>query len=203
MQPLVDSLVGSATPGAGAVVEAVIGHDRWEEVLRDAALAVSVAHGDAVFAELVGYLAKLLEVDIAFIAVMDEDDVGRMRMLALHVDGRDREPVQYRLAGTPCATVVGQQFRIYPERLPDLFPQESVFGEVTLDAYAGFPLTEEDGTPLGVISVISRNRLQDVPRIEPIMRIFAARVGAEVARVKAEQALRASEASYRLSLIHI
>src|SRR5690606_29755429 len=30
-----------------------------------------------------------------------------------------------------------------------------------------------------------------------IMRIFAARVGAEVARVKAEQALRASEASYR------
>jgi len=197
MQPLVDSLVGSATPGAGAVVEAVIGHDRWEEVLRDAALAVSVAHGDAVFAELVGYLAKLLEVDIAFIAVMDEDDVGRMRMLALHVDGRDREPVQYRLAGTPCATVVGQQFRIYPERLPDLFPQESVFGEVTLDAYAGFPLTEEDGTPLGVISVISRNRLQDVPRIEPIMRIFAARVGAEVARVKAEQALRASEASYR------
>ena len=195
MQPLVDSLVGSAASGAG--VEAVIGHDRWEEVLRDAALAVSVAHGDAVFAELVGYLAKLLEVDMAFIAVMAEADAGTMRMLALHVDGRDHEPVDYRLEGTPCATVVGQQFRVYPERLAEIFPDDGIFGESALNAYAGFPLTEEDGTPLGVISVISRNRLQDIPRIEPIMRIFAARVGAELARVKAEHALRASEASYR------
>ena len=56
MQPLVDSLVGGPAPDAG--VEAVIGHDRWEEVLRDAALAVSVAHGEAVFAELAGYLAN-------------------------------------------------------------------------------------------------------------------------------------------------
>ena len=120
MQPLVDSLVGG--PASDAGVEAVIGHDRWEEVLRDAALAVSVAHGEAVFAELAGYLAKLLEVDIAFIAVMDKDNADMMRMLALHVDGSDIEPMQYRLTGTPCATVVGQQFRVYPERLPDFFP---------------------------------------------------------------------------------
>ena len=171
--------------------------DRWEAALRDAALAVSGAHGEAVFAELAAYLARLLGVDIAFIAVMDSKDLSLMRTLALHMDGRDCDGFAYRLQGTACETVVGKQFQVYPEGVLDLFPADEAFRNLGLSGYAGFPLDEEDGTPIGVIAVVSRRPLENVPRIEPIMRIFAARVGAEVARVKAERALRASEASYR------
>jgi PAS domain S-box-containing protein len=195
MQPLVDSADGR--PPSAVRIAAEVQQDRWEEALREAALAVSVAHGEAVFAELAAYLAKLLGVDIAFIAVIDGKKPDLMRTLALHMDGRDHEAMEYRLQGTPCAAVVGQQFRVYPERVTELFPEDAAFDGMGASGYAGFPLAEEDGTPLGVISVVSRRPLQDLPRIEPVMRIFAARVGAEVARDKAERALRASEASYR------
>ena len=170
---------------------------RIEDALRSAALAVSSAQGSTVFQELVRYLATTLKLDCAFIAVPSEEDSRTMHVLAFFLDGKIRENFEYPIAGTPCETVVGHAFRVYPSGLRAAFPVDLDFARLGFESYAGFPLSGSDGKPLGLISAVSRKPMSETEFIESILKIFSVRAAAELERLHAEQALRASEASYR------
>jgi PAS domain S-box-containing protein len=171
--------------------------ERNEEALRSAALAVSSAEGGAVYPELVRYLAETLIVDLAFIALPVENDHSRLRMLAFYLDGRIVEDFEYDMSGTPCETVLGQQFRIYPSALQERFPCDADFKALGVHAYAGHPLTGANGESLGIISVVARKSFENPGRVESILKIFAARALTEIERERADRALRTAEASYR------
>jgi PAS domain S-box-containing protein len=113
------------------------------------------------------------------------------------LDGEVRERFDYSIVGTPCETVVGRQFRLYPDRLGERFPLDADFAKLALQGYAGYPLNDARGAPLGLIAVVSRRPLPPGGPIESIVKIFAVRASAELERQRAEQALRESEASYR------
>ena len=171
---------------------------RTQDALTSAALAVSSAQGASVLQELVRYLATILVVDGALIATRHEEEAPyRMHVHALFLDGRIRENFSYALAGTPCEHVVGQVFRIYPSGLRETFPGDTDFARLDLESYAGFPLSDGDGAALGLISVVSRKPMMNAEFIESILKIFAVRAAAELARQRAEETLRRSEASYR------
>jgi PAS domain S-box-containing protein len=170
---------------------------RSDAILHGAARAVSMAEGDALFRELVRYLAASLQVDVAFIALPLDADRSRMRMLAFQVDGRMIEDFEYPVAGTPCAEVMGKSFRIYPSGLRELFALDAEFQAMGLEAYAGYPLHDARGEALGLIGVISRQAFASSVHIESTLKIFAARAVAEIERRRSEVELRASEARYR------
>ena len=171
---------------------------RTQDALTSAALAVSSAQGASVLQELVRYLATILEVDAAFIAARHEEEGPcRMQVHALFLDGRIQGNFYYALAGTPCEHVVGQVFRIYPSGLREAFPGDSDFAQLQMESYAGFPLDDGNGAALGLISVVSRKPMMNAEFTESILKIFAVRAAAELARQRAEETLRRSEASYR------
>ena len=193
--PLFDS---DGTPYAVCGIASDISErKRIEDALRSAALAVSSAQGSTVFQELVRYLATTLRLDCAFVAVPYEDDRRTMHVLAFFLDGQIKDNFDYRIAGTPCETVVGQAFRVYPSGLRAAFPMDSDFARLGFESYAGFPLSGSDGKPLGLISVVSRKPMSETEFIESILKIFSMRASAELERMRAEETLRASEASYR------
>src|SRR5262245_45378126 len=101
--------------------------ERSEEALHKAAIAISTAEGDTVFRDLVRHLAHCLDADVAFIAVPSEGDTCRMRMLAFYVDGKLIENFEYPIAGTPCETVMGKEYRFYPTGLAEQFPLDEDF----------------------------------------------------------------------------
>ena len=173
------------------------GRQRVEDALRSAALAVSAVEGEGLFGELVQSLAQILGVDIAFIALPSPTDASKLRMLAFCVDGRLIENFEYGLAGTPCESVLGQRYRIFPSRLTEQFPLDADFRNLGVDAYAGFPLTGPLGRPLGLIAVVSRRPLVDTELVEAMLKIFATRAVTEIERRHANEALHASEAQYR------
>ncbi|MGQ0525289.1 MAG: PAS domain S-box protein [Betaproteobacteria bacterium] len=168
-----------------------------EDALRNAALAVSSAQGATVFQELVRYLAATLQVDCALIAAPRDGETCNMRVLAFYLDGEIRENFEYPIAGTPCETVMGQAFRIYASGLTEAFPADVDFAQQAFESYAGYPLNDSNGKALGLIAIVSRKPMASVEFIESVLKIFAVRAAAELERVRAEQALRASEASYR------
>jgi PAS domain S-box-containing protein len=180
-------------PRAAAATEGA----RIEEELRSAALAVSSASSEAVFPELVRYLATLLKVEVAFIALVHAEDSCKLQMLAFWLDGQIRENFSYPMAGTPCETVLRQGYRAYPQELTRLFPLDTDFAALGVESYAGFPLTDGRGRTLGLMSVVSRRPLRDPERVHAILQIFAVRAAAELERLRAEEVLRSSEASYR------
>ncbi len=170
---------------------------RIEDALQRASLAVSGAYGRTLFQELARFLATTLAVDWAFIAVRESEASCRMHVLALWADGEVSADFDYDLRGTPCETVVGQSFRIFPCGLAETFPGDLEFGRAQMEAYAGYPLTDGRGRSLGLIAAVSRRPLSEPRFVESVLKIFAVRAAAEIERDRMEAALRASEASYR------
>jgi PAS domain S-box-containing protein len=115
----------------------------------------------------------------------------------MFVDGQVRENYDYALAGTPCEAVVGQGFRIFPSRLADQYPIDFVIRDPRAQSFAGYPLNDSHGRPLGLIAILARRPLEHPEFVESVLKIFAVRAAAELERVESQAALRASEASYR------
>jgi GAF domain-containing protein len=88
-QPIADAALAEALLKifAGRIV-AEIERSRADEALRAAALAVSSAHGETLFAELTRYLATILHVELAFIARREPGQAADMRMMSVYCDGR-------------------------------------------------------------------------------------------------------------------
>jgi PAS domain S-box-containing protein len=167
---------------------------RVEQVLRSAALAVSTVEPELAFDDLVRHLAQTLEADIAFIARALEDDASRMKVLACCIDGMLMRNLEYTIAGTPCETVVGREFRFFESGVGSSFPG-GLFSD--LESYAAFPLFDMQGRSLGLIAVAGRTPRKDVALVESVLKIFAARAASEIERKDAEEELRASEEQYR------
>jgi two-component system cell cycle sensor histidine kinase/response regulator CckA len=193
--PLLDSN-GAAYAVCGVATD-ITERKRLEDAFSAAALAVSQSEEDTLYRQLSRYLSTILGVDCAFIATTAQDSPCSMRMLAFCLDGETRENFTYPLSGTPCETVVGQQFRLYPSRLAETFPLDEDFRKLQLQAYAGHPLTGANGEPLGLIAVVTRGKFRDPAVVEATLRIFAVRVNAELQRAAATEALRTSEEQYR------
>ena len=171
---------------------------RTQDALTRAALAVSSAQGTSVFQELVRYLATILDVDAASIAVHDAVNApSSLRTQAFYLDGGIQDNFEYPAAGTPCAAVIGQSFRFFPNAVRAEFPEDVTLGKSGFNSYAGFPLTDAGGASIGLISVMSRRAMVNGEFIESILKIFAVRAAAELERQRSEETLRRSEASYR------
>ena len=170
---------------------------RAEEALRTAATALSTDGSDAIFRDLTVAIARILDVDVAFIAVFTDDERKRMRTLAAMLDGKLLRNFEYDLEGTPCAEVVGRSFRLVERGVRHEFRPNTIFGAKGMDAYAAHPLNDSSGRPLGLVATMSREPMHDDGLAEALLRIFAARASAEIERVRAEQALRSSEEQYR------
>jgi len=180
-----------------ARITAEIERQRADDVLRGAALAVSTATGEAVLPHLADYLAATLRVEISMISLFDEDMPSVLSPVTMRVDGNAIDAASYPLAGSPCERVVTGGFRCYPSGVQQAFPTERDLVELGAQSYAGYPVTDRDGRIIGVVAVMSRRPLTHVERVESMLKIFAVRIGTELERQRAEDALRASEASYR------
>jgi PAS domain S-box-containing protein len=170
---------------------------READALRAAALAVSGAGGDAVFGDLAQFLARILGVDATMISIFAGPERRRMRTLATCLDGRLLKSFEYDLEGTPCAGVVGREFRYVKSGGQAQFTADTLFRAKGIDSYAAYSLNAPEGGQLGLIAVMDRKPLPEQALVESMLKIFAVRAVAELERAGSEQALRASEEQYR------
>jgi len=166
-----------------------------EDMLRQVAMGLSEARGEEIFDALVLHLSDALGTDYALIGTLEAEDTVRTR--ALCAQGRIVDNFSYSLQGSPCQDVVGQQFRYYPSGIQGLFPDDAWLQQSNMDSYAAIPLFDSAGEVLGLLAVLHSRPLQDEAMVGSILRIFAGRAASELERARADEALRASEASYR------
>jgi PAS domain S-box-containing protein len=167
--------------------------------LRRIALAVAQPGGDAPFAMLVAELAAALQVSSAFVAVFADPQRRTLRTLAARLDGRALANYDYPIQGSPCAQVVGRDFRYVAQGVAAEFPPGTIFGAKGMDSYAAYPLHDGSGAPLGLLAAMDRRPIADgdAEHAEAMLKIVAVRAAAEIERRAAGEALRRSEASYR------
>ncbi len=171
---------------------------KWAEeafglIARDASSLV----GNQFFRSLTRSMAAALRVRWAFIAKPVDPDGSHCRVIAFWTGSDWSEPFEYPIKGTPCEHVVGREFQYYPVNVQSRFPEDLWLREHGVASYMAVPLSDSTGKALGHMGVMHDGPMDASLPLESILRIFAARAGAELERLTAEEALRESEERYR------
>jgi transcriptional regulator with GAF, ATPase, and Fis domain len=165
-----------------------------EETLRSVMEGTAGVTGDNFFASMVRHLADSLQVRYAFVTeCRDYLQLGakaKARMLAFWQGERLVENVSYELASTPCLNVFAGRSCYYPRGVQQLFPNDKDLAELNAEGYLGIPLYAANGQVIGHLAVLDDKPLIHTPQGESLLRIFAARAGAELERLNAEEELR-------------
>ncbi|MFB6357058.1 MAG: GAF domain-containing protein, partial [bacterium] len=143
---------------------------------------------DEFYDRVVEGLADILHVDYAFVGTFPEEN-DRIAMESLWGRGEFRECITYHLAGTPCENVVGSDTCIYPVDVAEKFPEDKLLSEMEVEGYAGAPLFDSDGEPIGLLAVMNRQPLKEEDYIKQVLQIFARRTGNVFERRRKENEL--------------
>lgn len=110
--------------------------------------------------------------------------------LASYQDGTFPGEYVFDPTNTPCQQVIDSGMFITREGLLQRFPHTPLVVDMQAEGYAGTPVYAHDGSVIGVLSVLSRNRIDNLQRAEDVMAIMASRVGAEIERQQSDQKLQ-------------
>ncbi|HEY2917613.1 MAG TPA: sigma 54-interacting transcriptional regulator [Candidatus Binatia bacterium] len=175
---------------------------RAEELLRRVTEGTAALTGSDFFHSMVHHLANVLMVRYAFIAECTNASNSRVRTLAFW-NGEDfAEDIAYDIQGTPCENVIGGQVCTYPERLQSLFPEDKDLVSLAAEGYLGAPLFGAGGHVIGHLAVLDTKPMKVSPAEVSILKIFAARAGVELERVRAQRdvTLRTAELAALLDI---
>jgi signal transduction histidine kinase len=149
------------------------------------------AVGEEFFQRLVEHIAQAFRADVAFVAEVVPEDSSYARFLACWRAGRLlRNPLEYRLEGTPCAEARMNDVTSHPVGVRARFPEAQMVVDLSLDSYLAVSLRSSDGTHIGHLGVLATAPLYPDDEKLAALRIFAARAAAEVERRRHERALR-------------
>jgi predicted ATPase/transcriptional regulator with GAF, ATPase, and Fis domain/tRNA A-37 threonylcarbamoyl transferase component Bud32 len=172
-----------------AMKEEVIERQRAEEMLRAVTEGTASVTGDDFFYSLVRYLASALQVRYAFVAKCIDARKTKVRTLAFWQGDCFGENFEYDVTGTPCLQVLDGTVCHYAENVRALFPHDRDLLALGAESYMGFPILNTASQVIGHLVVLDDKPMQEDARGMAVLQIFAARAGAELERLQAEEGL--------------
>ena len=163
---------------------------RTEEMLRAVTEGTASATGREFFELLVRHLASALEVRYAFVAECRDKSRTRARSLAFWKGQGFGENFEYDLAETPCMKVVDGSICHYTESVQERFPNDRDLVDLAVESYLGAPMLDASGHVIGHLAVLHDRPMPEDQWRTAVLRIFAARAGAELQRLRVEDDLR-------------
>lgn len=152
--------------------------------------------GGDFFTTMAQYLGKTLSVDYVFINRVSKDGKHAFSLANCRL-GKLEPNFEYLMADTPCENVYAKRLCTYPSHIQEKFPQDLALVELRAESYIGIPLWDSLGDPVGLIVLLHRQPIQDIEKIESLLKLVAPHTGPEIERMEAEQKLRESEEKYR------
>lgn len=170
---------------------------RAENALRLILEGTAAVTGGSFFRSLVRHLASALDVCCALVAERSRKIPGAVSTIAFWNGTDFAGAIDRVLAGTPCEDVIQGEACSYGHDVQRLFPQDRLLEDLGAESYMGVPIMDSGGTVVGVLSVLDTRPASDEERKLSVLKIFAARAGAEMERQMGEEALRESEERWR------
>ncbi len=173
-----------------------------EEALKLIVEGTASKTGSEFFQSCVAYLSEILGVRYTFVTKCVNPQKTRVQTLAFWSHSDFIDNMEYDLEGTPCHEVIteGKSY-CYHDDVISRFPQDKDLVTLKARSYAGIPLINSIGDVIGHIAVLDTEPMHDDETRELVLKIFAARAGAELERQITDAALQESqERSERLLL---
>ena len=161
-----------------------------ESRLRAIIEGTATATGKDFFHSMVRHLAAALPVKVAFVTECANVERSRARILAFWDGVGLSEGLEYDVEVTPCKKVFEGETCFYSNELQRLFPEEKELVDLGANSYIGIPMLGADAQVIGHLAVLDTEPMDNGPRGMDVLKIFAARAGAELERMRAEAGLR-------------
>jgi PAS domain S-box-containing protein len=156
-----------------------------EELLRRISEATSGYVGQDYFHELTKFITLTLGVKYSLITECANEDNTRVRTISFVDHGTPLENIEYDLEGTPCEIVMAGKDYFCANELEKNFPKEK-----GLQSYVAVPIySPVNGEVLGHIAALDDKPMSETQNQTSILKIFAARAGSEIDRIKTEKKL--------------
>jgi formate hydrogenlyase transcriptional activator len=157
-----------------------------EDLLRTVSEATAGFVGEDFLIELAKHITLTLNMRYALITECANDDKTKLRTLC-YIDGRKvLDNIEYDIDGAPCEVIMqGREF-FMNEGVQAKFPKEK-----GIEAAVGVPIySSKSGAVIGHILALDPDAVTTEKNQTAILKIFAARAGAEIERMKAENKLK-------------
>ncbi|MFE4105635.1 PAS domain S-box protein [Almyronema epifaneia] len=168
---------------------------RSEHILKNLAAGTAAVIGKDFFPALVHHLAQTLNVRYAIIAELHSHQ--RLEIVAASPELSTKISRAWAIANTPCQQAIAQGSYHCPCLVQQQFPEDQNLVTLEADSYYGISLTNSQGDHIGLLCVLDHKPFPYSERIEQVLRIFAARAGAELERQQTSDALHRSEERFR------
>jgi two-component sensor histidine kinase len=165
---------------------------RHEAVLRSLLDDTAAVTGQAFFDALTARLVAVLGVEAAFIGEYLGQPATRMRTLSMCTDAGHLPPQEGELASSPGPDIPPGGFLLLRDDLQKRYPEALFLPQLGIQSYLGVPMQDTDGARLGHLSIMDTRTMPDDPALVSTLRLFAQRAAAELMRLRAERAIRAS-----------
>ncbi|MCT7952520.1 PAS domain S-box protein [Ancylothrix sp. C2] len=170
-----------------------------EEALKLIVEGTASTTGDAFMRSCVRYLAEVLQVKYAFIAQLVNADKNTVHILSFWQGETWGANMLSDSSSTPCYEVLQGKPHFCSHSLQSLYPKSEELGIFNAESYWGVPLFDFQGKVSGVLAVMDTKPMTYDGGAESILKIFAARAGAEIERKRVEEEL--IESQKRLSTL--
>jgi two-component system NtrC family sensor kinase len=157
-----------------------------EGALRALLASTSADLGHDFFRKLVMHLAQDFRVCCALVGERHPEG-DSLRTLAFWLNGKFEENVTYPLSGTPCHNAVLGSICHYPDTVASLFPEDAMLMELGMRGYMGAALKSAKGEAIGVLAILHNEPLDMGSLDRSLLEAFAARAGAELERIRAQE----------------
>jgi len=158
---------------------------REEDLLWNISERTSGLIGQDYFNELTRHITAMLDVRYSMVVTCSGGDVTRLRMLS-YVDRKElKEKFEYDTKGTPCEIVMQGRDFFCKDHLDVTFPREK-----GIKSWVAVPVySPASGSVIGNIAAFDNVPMTDDKNQTAILKIFAARAGAEIDRLSASKKL--------------
>jgi PAS domain S-box-containing protein len=138
------------------------------------------------FPAIAKYIATALSVSYVLISQR------KGNFLSTHVfwaHGKLQSNFSLPLDNAPCGRAMAEGMFWCAEGVQEKFPQNQLLHDLEIESYLGTALTNIQGEAIGSLCILDEKQIHDIPRIAKIIKIFAARISAELERQEAMAAL--------------
>ncbi|WP_224247596.1 hybrid sensor histidine kinase/response regulator [Hyalangium gracile] len=112
-----------------------------------------------------------------------------IRTLAFYLNGSLQRGVVYSLSGTPCDEAIRKSVCHCPDGVAERYPEDEMLTKLSMRGYLGAALKDGNGNAIGVLAILHHQPLEAGPLEHALLAAFAARAGAELERIRAQEEL--------------
>lgn len=170
-----------------------------EKVLNSIAGSTSAYFGEDFFEALVKQLAQTLTARYAYVGRIDRDNPGMLRTIASWANGASDDNFSFLMTGTPAEYVFDHGLTVFNEDVSVQFPTDRLLSNLGVQSFAGMPLFDSSGAPIGVLVVMNNQPIEDNLLVRSVLSDFALRAGTELDRLQFEEKLSQAAAVFESS----